>query len=375
MGKRKSKGLQGRFPVVASQAEEEDEECQEEATIAGGDVDIKSSVEDEECFDETMSNGGEDYEEDVEDKHSQLADEDVDDNEDCDGEGVDILPIGSGSLLDASMEGEEEEEEQEEEEEENDKDPANDSDEVEAKLSDGKDEAAQMLTAQHKKVSVNNVDFSKYFRAYASQLNLSHAPTEDLSIVINEESLVIVSIREMLHDRGLTAEEIPSEQEMLVTLEDSEDDVSFQIEGRLYLVFLRGEKFGVSKSRGIVSSCPVGIESIIVVSKRQPTSQARKELQAACSNCGSRMSLFIYSELLRPYIRHHSVPQHTAVGADEEVSLLKRLCCTKSNLPLLMVDSPVARWYGWSVGTIVHIERRFGGYNQTSDFWRVVSKS
>ena len=230
------------------------------------------------------------------------------------------------------------------------------------------------------------IDFTGYYRNFLSNLCLRPELLPE-SALDREHRLAISSLLEMFKDRGVPRSEIPLPKTLHAAFLQSagNGEPLFTSSHGLVLIMLRTEKFGVSETRKITvcvqtnqahSGSLSSISSIIVVSQRPPTSQARKELQASCKAFGAILSIFLFAELNKPYPRHLMVPSHTGIliNSAEERLLLQRLRCKKSNMPLLLADSPICRWYGWPIGTVVRIERQWGGYNQRKHVWRVVSR-
>lgn len=230
------------------------------------------------------------------------------------------------------------------------------------------------------------IDFTGYYRLFLSHLVLRPELLPE-SALDRLHRVAISSLVEMFKDRGVPTNEIPDSNTLHEAFLQSSGNGEplFTSSNGLVLIMLRTEKFGVSETRKIIacvqqnqaqSETKTNLPTIIVVSQRPPTSQARKELQASCKVFGAVLSIFLFAELNKPFPKHLMVPAHTGivVNSDEERQLLKRLRCKKSNMPLLLADSPICRWYGWPIGTVVRIDRQWGGYNQRKHVWRVVSR-
>ena len=66
---------------------------------------------------------------------------------------------------------------------------------------------------------------------------------------------------------------------------------------------------------------------------------------------------FMDDELIINPTSHNSVPFHEALSDQEKHSLLERNKWSVVNLPKLHPDDPIARYYGFKVGTVVRIHR------------------
>ncbi len=231
-------------------------------------------------------------------------------------------------------------------------------------------EAGQLPCPRKRKAerSTSVIDYTTYFREYLRCLQFKEPqPVVDPKYVALQKALPNVNL--MLHDRGFRGVciSMPDIKEcMEFTKPDNEND-----QVSIVVKISSSPKFGVNDARDLKHKG--NVKWLVVVTHEQVSIMAKKELQARCKHDGVTLSMFIVHELSRPYVRHELVPKHSEVPRDQEETLLKRLRCKKSQLPLMSDESAIARWYGWPIGTIVHCERRLGGYNQSKDMWRVVS--
>lgn len=129
---------------------------------------------------------------------------------------------------------------------------------------------------------------------------------------------------------------------------------------------------GIQEIRDVASRYPG--RRIIAVSHGGATpyllSKGVEELECA-------IECFRVQELLRNVTHHHLVPVHSVVPANEVLEILGKYGLSdRACLPALLTTDPVARYYGWSVGTVVRIARRDlleNGTMQCSEAMRIVT--
>ena len=66
---------------------------------------------------------------------------------------------------------------------------------------------------------------------------------------------------------------------------------------------------------------------------------------------------FQTSELLVDITEHELVPEHVVLTEDEKKQVLKRYNLKESQLPRMMIDDPISRYFGLSRGHVVKIIR------------------
>lgn len=108
-------------------------------------------------------------------------------------------------------------------------------------------------------------------------------------------------------------------------------------------------------------------DSVIVVSILGPTPYCSKDLSE------NRSISFYQMQRLVTNVTHHSlVPSHRLIDEEEEVALFKKYSLLRSQLPILLLEDPVCRYYDFPLNSIVEI-RRNGIGHETSLYYRRVS--
>lgn len=55
--------------------------------------------------------------------------------------------------------------------------------------------------------------------------------------------------------------------------------------------------------------------------------------------------------------RHIDTPKHTLIPDDQKAAKLKELKVTIAKMPIIRSDDPIVRYYGWSLGQLIQIDR------------------
>jgi DNA-directed RNA polymerase subunit H (RpoH/RPB5) len=124
------------------------------------------------------------------------------------------------------------------------------------------------------------------------------------------------------------------------------------------------EKVGVKTIRSILENCLADAAAcddgcVILVSKEGPTPMARKIEDPNC-----RLQYFTLRDLCMNPTRHALVPRHVRVDEPPEG-------VDPKTLPLLLMTDRIVRHYDWCEGTVVRIERCYGGHEPILFFRRV----
>lgn len=170
---------------------------------------------------------------------------------------------------------------------------------------------------------------------------------------------ILTTSEELVRDRGCT--DVHRAARPLAAIVSGEP-VLHGREGATIDVFVsHDDKVGVKYARTVLESLDDG-GLAIVVSLDGPTPFTRRECE------GPRLQFFTARSLCVNVTHHCLVPRHTRVDAvPVDVPLDK--------LPRIIDTDPVVQYYGWPVGTVVRIERVFGGHEPMAYFRVVVAAS
>lgn len=132
-----------------------------------------------------------------------------------------------------------------------------------------------------------------------------------------------------------------------------------------------GKQDGKSALQNIVIDMEkLGIRHSVIASYRGFTSAALSQQRELANRY--RIEIFQYHELMIPVVSHYAVPPHTLLDEEEKEDLLSKLGIAPGTeqhvLPILKTRDPVARYYGYSPGDVVLIER-----SKNDIYYRIVS--
>lgn len=138
-------------------------------------------------------------------------------------------------------------------------------------------------------------------------------------------------------------------------------------------VYLTDEpKVGVKTIRKLIESAQrTNIKHVLFGCPNGLTPFASKELKGG-EDESMAIEVFRKSELAFCVAHHSLVPPHKLLDARERRELLARLGCKASALPKLKETDPVARYFRFSPGSIVRIDRRIGNLESEPYFRFVV---
>ena len=161
-------------------------------------------------------------------------------------------------------------------------------------------------------------------------------------------------LQEMLTDRRYTAVRSighGTDPLLVCSCRDVKGDACF-------VYFTQEPKVGVKTMRRVRSECrAAGAARLILVTRDGLTHFAAREQQA---DDGLAVEIFRKSELSFNVTTHRQVPPHRLLSPQERLRVLATLGCKASALPKLRESDRVARYYGWTAGSVVRIDRTIG---------------
>lgn len=112
------------------------------------------------------------------------------------------------------------------------------------------------------------------------------------------------------------------------------------------------ENFSVGRSDGYK------IEQFVLVSPLNLTPMALTQLLQVKN---IQVTMFNAQELIRPFFLHQTIPCHIAINEQEKAELLIKFRIKTDKLAKIQLSDPLVKFYGWSVGTVLKITRKFYG--------------
>ena len=125
-----------------------------------------------------------------------------------------------------------------------------------------------------------------------------------------------------------------------------------------FVYFTREDKVGVKTLRRVCAECKAGgAAHLILVSADGLTHFATRELQVSE---GLYVETFRKTELSFNVTKHRQVPPHRLLTPGQRRRLLVDLGSKPHALPKIKENDPVVRYYNWTAGSVVRIDRRIG---------------
>jgi DNA-directed RNA polymerase I, II, and III subunit RPABC1 len=171
---------------------------------------------------------------------------------------------------------------------------------------------------------------------------------------------------QMLRDRGFQVQ-LPKKKHMWIAKpEESKENVILPIK----VDFVRECKVSVEHIREWEKEL-TKYSTIIIVFDESITPPAK----AAANAWSSKMQFFHVKELYSNITQHALVPEHRLLKSEEVEAVLKKYRVTKQQLPLIPVTDPVIKYWGFPVGGVVHVKRRFGVTIGDETYYRLIVKN
>lgn len=132
-------------------------------------------------------------------------------------------------------------------------------------------------------------------------------------------------------------------------------------EGRSLLAFYAGHPFQGKKVaketiKYFIDEVKEGkFTDAILIVDTELSKDACKAVEADLSD--RNITIFDLTELTYNIVRHVDTPKHTLLTPQEKFNKLKELKVDETKLPLININDPVVKYYGWLVGGLVKIER------------------
>lgn len=178
-------------------------------------------------------------------------------------------------------------------------------------------------------------------------------------------TLIATVSERMLRARG--ADEVQRADNVLQALEHENGHIlsaAASGEGRSWDVFVHtDERIGVKYARAIIDECEERGSKAILISIEGPTPFTRRECE------GRPVQFFLARDMCVTIVDHCLVPRHERVDASQ---LPPGVDC--HDLPRMEQTDKIAQYYDWPPGTVVRIERVFGGH-EPIPYYRIVVPS
>ena len=169
----------------------------------------------------------------------------------------------------------------------------------------------------------------------------------------------------MLQDRGYKVEYSDPSLTPAIKAVDCKGDA-------LFVILAEEPKLGVRTLRKMKEDSINGnAKHLIVICPLGLTHFAQKE-NLIDDSSGFVTEIFKKSELGFNVTRHELVPKYTLLTSVQKKNLLTTLRCTHSQLPKIREHDPVARYYRFTRGSVLKIERAIGTL-ESNIYYRIVA--
>ena len=180
-------------------------------------------------------------------------------------------------------------------------------------------------------------------------------------------SRVYHTAADMLRDRGFVVTWSAADTDQLLEAVERGDPVlRAQCGAQHASVYIdKDDRTGVKTVRGLVDKN--GPETqLVVISLDGPTPFCKKEIGESLA-----INFFMIKELTYNVTRHVLVPPHRRLTDAETERMLTTYSALPSQLPLLLMNDPVRRYYNWPPDAIIEIDRT-GMTQETCKYYRRV---
>ena len=181
---------------------------------------------------------------------------------------------------------------------------------------------------------------------------------------------IYMTTAEMLNDRGVRITSACANSQELQQAVDEARPVLVGTppagQGKVSVVVDRDERTGIKTMRPLMEVMGEH-DSYLLISIDGPTPFCKKEIPES-----EYVQYFLAKELIHNISRHALVPPHRALSAQEADEVLQRYAAVPKQLPLLLMQDPVRRYYNFAPSTIVEIART-GISQEASMYYRRVA--
>lgn len=134
---------------------------------------------------------------------------------------------------------------------------------------------------------------------------------------------------------------------------------------KVHAFWFREPKVGVRNMRTVLDAHGEDDE-FILIARQGATAYTERTVAQGMSQ---RVAIFREGQVEHDITQHVMVPRHTPCTPEERADVLQKLSCDEGQLATLAYDDPIRRYYNYTPGTLIRIDRFW--CNQT--FYRVVA--
>lgn len=158
---------------------------------------------------------------------------------------------------------------------------------------------------------------------------------------------VLTNCVKMLNERGVQTFTVDN------VLKQQSDDLIYNIGDKIVCKIIFHKITAINKSYGMMEFVENYKDSkkIIVVK------EINKRVLQHAKDINSNLEVFMEKELMINLIDHELVPKHKVLSKEKGEEVLKSYIAKKKNMPKILSNDPVSRYYGVKPGDIFRIVR------------------
>lgn len=167
-------------------------------------------------------------------------------------------------------------------------------------------------------------------------------------VTVEQKWKSLMTILELLADRGIPRDDLKCE------LSEFEQRSFYSAD--TYVCWPTEPKIGVGVSKIIDDAKSSGCSKIIIVTQKGATPSTNTIINNVKAT-GVIITLFTVSETQFNPTKHRLVPKHEPLTKREKMDVLTEFGVTPDQMPVVLSTDPIAKWYGFTKGTVLRITR------------------
>ena len=191
-------------------------------------------------------------------------------------------------------------------------------------------------------------------------VSLRSRMTED-----SQKQSIMATIAELILARGFTSHRKPQ----VPIVKGVNVITAYNKKDKWLVIFYVSSKLSIHIARDIhacLEQYTDHVAQVVVVTAAGVTSVAKHTLSF------ENLQVFEHTELVVNYTKHKLVPDQKALSRTETDKVLHRYHLKKSQLPTMARYDPIAKFYGWTPGTVIRCTKRLGQAMEEYISYRVV---
>jgi len=174
------------------------------------------------------------------------------------------------------------------------------------------------------------------------------------------------TVYEMLDDRGYTVSKDLLDIDLLSWREEYQSNnqityedltLNFSKNGNSIYVFFSNDVIGVQYIERIIKKLTDNDSNKAILVVNQPVNDISKNIINLINNSKFNIEIFQEKQLLFNITKHVFVPKHSVITESQKRDILKTYRIKETQLPRILANDPIVRYYGLKKGQVVKITR------------------